>query len=146
MRGNYMFLGFENEFVIRNIFGEKDVLTGAVIDNINYQPLDFRMTMDILTKSRVINPPSKWDEWDYVALNIEFFAIKEFNIKINHEVLVVNTSAVRKEKNSYVMEISGENQLSLLFGFSVARVQRVIPMKYSIELKAHEKALLGKIN
>jgi len=100
-----MYLGFDNGFIIKDIFGDEDVFTGAEIDNINYRPLSGRMTMDVLTKCDLNNPPKKWSSWDYICLKLELFAIKEFKIKIHCEPLFVDVFSINKELDKYVLEI-----------------------------------------
>lgn len=52
-----MYEWFDNGFVINNIFENQDIFIGSEVDNINYRPLSGIVTMEILTKCDVINPP-----------------------------------------------------------------------------------------
>ncbi|WP_024291036.1 Imm50 family immunity protein [Lacrimispora indolis] len=135
-----MLLGFDNEFVLSEIFGEDDVFTGAAIDNINYQPLGFNMKMDVLTKCNVKNSPPKWKAWDIVCLNIELFGVKEFQAKINHELLHSEVFTISKDETMYVLEILGSNKSRVFCKFGGGRIQRIVPMKYNDEFKGYEKA------
>ena len=138
-----MLIGFENEFVVKNMFGEIDVFSGAIIDNIIYYPLSGMMTMDIQIKSRAINPPRKWGEYDYISLNIEFFGIKEMHMEMVYEVLTIREYTINKQENYFIMKIVEDSNTSIRFKFSIARIQRVVPMKYKDELEKYESTLFN---
>jgi len=129
-----MLLGFDNGYVITNIFGENNVFKDSVIENIIYQPLDYRITMTVLTICNVINPPKKWTEWDVVALNIDFFGVRELKTNINHAIIHVGKINIIKESNNYILEILEENRSSIWAKFTIARIQRVTPIKHDIKL------------
>lgn len=136
-----MFIGFDNGFVIDKIFGENDVFTGAIIENIDYRPLSGRFTLDVITKSIVVHPPKKWKSWDFVCLSIELFGIKEAHIEINHQLLVADVFKIKHESNLFVLEIENKTTSSIICKFVIARVQRVLPMKYNDEIEKYENAL-----
>ena len=135
-----MLLGFDNEFVLSDIFGEGDIFTGAIIENISYQPLGFNIKMDILTKCSVKNSPAKWKKWDAVCLKIELFGVKEFQTKINHELLLAEVFTVSEDETVYVLEILQNNKSRVFCKFGGGRIQRIVPMKYNDEFKWYEKA------
>lgn len=134
-----MLLGFDNGFVLSEIFGEADVFSGAAIDNINYTPLGFNMKMDVLTKCNVRSSPPKWKTWDIVCIKIELFGVKEFQAKIHHELLHADVFKISKDETMYVMEILESDKSRVLCKFGGGRIQRIIPMKYNDEFNRYEK-------
>lgn len=137
-----MYEWFDNGFVINNIFENQDIFIGSEVDNINYRPLSGIVTMEILTKCDVINPPKKWKKWEFVTVNIELAGIEEFNAKINSGKMVLNEIVISKEEEQYILEITGKDKSNIICKFVIGRVHNLIPMVYKPELERYESALI----
>lgn len=137
-----MYEWFDNGFILNNIFGNQDIFIGSEVDNINYRPLSGVVTMEILIKCDVINPPKKWKEWDFVSANIELAGIQEFNARINSGKIVLNEIFISKENQQYILKIIGNDKSNILCKFVIGRVHNLIPMIYKPEWERYESALI----
>lgn len=136
-----MICGVDNEIVINNIYGENDVFSGAVLDNILYYPLGGRMSIDVQTKCKVLHPPKKWNEFDYVSLHIDFFAIKEAEFRVYREQVIIDDLSIEPDGERYRLKIEENSETILNVLFAVARIQRVTPMKFNESIKGYESSL-----
>lgn len=127
-----MLQGFLNGFVIDNIFGESDIFSGAEIKNIIFYPMSATLSMEVLTKSRVVNPPPRWSKrgkWDFICLEIDIFTIREFCCTLNKMSLIVSDFTIEEKSGKYRFEIIEQSGNHISFETeSGAQIQRITPM------------------
>ncbi len=135
-----MLIGFCNDFVIYSIFGDVDIdiLNNTIVDNIICSPLEGRLTIELQIKSKVINKPKRWGEYEHVVLVIDFFCLQDICIEKPMELCNIECVKIIKDMNSYHISFDQNQKTCMDFHYVEARVQRVIPMKYNVEFKRYE--------
>ncbi len=124
-----MYLGIDNEFILNNIFGDNDIFKNAQLINLNWQLSDERMEISIKTPCKVLVPPKKWTEWDYVYIKIDFFGIEKLIIDIDKKEMYIESYCMREDDMKNIFEFNLNKNRSIYCKFEIARIQNIKPIK-----------------
>ncbi len=122
-------IGFDNWFVVENIFGHGFCFSNAEIMNVVVNGLLGELVLEVQVSDLVKTPPKKWKKWDLVYIKICFFGIKEISMFVNHEHIYIKNFLVKKlEKDfEYKLEVlCGENYINC--SYVIARIQNIKPL------------------
>ena len=76
--------GFDNWFVVENIFGCEFCFSNAEIMNVVANGLRGELVLELQVNDLVKTHPKKWKKWDLVYIKICFFGVKEISMFVNH--------------------------------------------------------------
>ncbi|MDE7121705.1 MAG: hypothetical protein K2O42_06045 [Oscillospiraceae bacterium] len=130
--------GIVNWFVLSNIFGSDFQFINATIEYVRSEPLSGDIYLEFVVSNKVINPPSKWKQWDKVYVKIDFSFVRKLCYRIENTQFVIQTFSIRTKQQAFCMEITDGNQNIIEFEFEAARVQNVKPLVYNEEYGRYE--------
>lgn len=122
-------IGFDNWFVVENIFGHKFCFSNAEIMNVVANGLRGELVLELQVSDLVEKHPKKWKRWDLVYVKICFFGVKEISMFVNHEHIRIKKFLVEKLEKDYEYKLNvlcNENYINC--NYAIARIQNVKPL------------------
>lgn len=130
-------IGFDNWFVIQNIYGEEFSFQNAEILNLKADGLCRTLNLEIEVDNTVKHPPKRWKRWDKTYITIEFFCTNNISFTINQEHLSISNFSIDKSEDSYIMKIfCGDN--IIICQYMVARIQNITPLVWNEKTECYE--------
>ena len=129
-------IGFDNWFVVEEIFGQEFSFSDAEIVNVVVNGLSGELVLELQVSDLVRKPPKKWEKWDLVYIKISFFGVKEISMYVNHEHIHINQFLVEKREKDFehkLQVLCGENYIHC--NYSMARIQNIKPLIWNEELQ-----------
>lgn len=137
IEGKITMLGFDNWFVIQNMYGEDFSFLNAEIYNLKADGLCGTLELEVEAGETVKCPPKRWKKWDKTYITIEFFCVNNINMKIDDEHLVISDFSIDKIDDRYIMKIScGDN--IIICQYMVARIQNITPLVWNEKTECYE--------
>lgn len=129
-------IGFDNWFVIEDIFGHDFCFSNAEIMNVVANGLRGELVLELQVNDLVKKQPPKWKKCDLVYVKICFFGVKEISMFVNHEHIHIKKFLVEKLEKDFEYELQvlcGENYVNC--NYSVARIQNIKPLVWDESLQ-----------
>lgn len=120
--------GIYNWFVLNNIFGDNFSLNGSQVCNMKSTPFDGRLSIDIVTVQKVINPSPRWKEWNEIYIGLDFFDVNEIHTKITYENFIITDFSIEPYNKRYILNIRSEKNGFIKAVSTGGIVQNVRPM------------------
>lgn len=120
--------GIYNWFVLNNIFGDNFSLNGSQVCNMKSTPFDGRLSIDIVTVQKVINPSPRWKEWNEIYIGFDFFDVNEIHTKITYENFIITDFSIEPYNKRYILNIRSEKNGFIKAVSTGGIVQNVRPM------------------
>lgn len=120
--------GIYNWFVLNNIFGDNFSLNGSQVCNMKSTPFDGRLSIDIVTVQKVINPSPRWKEWNKIYIGLDFFDVNEIHTKITYENFIIADLSIEPYNKRYILNIRSEKNGFIRAVSTGGIVQNVRPM------------------
>ena len=128
MKGKIM-IGFDNWYIVENVFGHEFCFSDAEIMNVVANGLRGELILEVQVSDLVKAPPKKWKKWDLVYIKICFFGVKEISMFANHDHIHIKEFLVKKMKKDFQYELEvlcGENYINC--NYAIARIQNIKPL------------------
>lgn len=127
--------GFDNPFVIENVFGNELSFTGEQIYALKTDAFGSCVEIQWYISQKPVSPPDKWGNFDKVLLRIDFWGVREihtvFRPGFNPEfkAFIVGKYEVSElDGGAYKLMIESVEGHRIEFDYEIARVQNVKPM------------------
>ena len=128
MKGKRM-KGFDNWFVVENIFGCEFCFSNAEIMNVVANGLRGELVLELQVNDLVKTHPKKWKKWDLVYIKNCFFGVKEISMFVNHEHICIKEFLVEKLEKDFEYELKVLcNQNYINCTYAIARIQNIKPL------------------
>ncbi len=122
-------IGFDNWFIVENVFGHEFCFSDAEIINVVANGLRGELVLEVQVSDLVKTAPKKWKKWDLVYIKVCFFGIKEVSMNVNHENIRIKECLVKKMEKDFEYELvmkCGEKYINCTY--TIARIQNIKPL------------------